>query len=219
MNLALSPQQRQALSRCPLFRSGGQAVMDRALEQPGCWVEDFPAGAEIYRPDRFHRSLGVVLSGRVRVTKDALPVSELEAGELFGAAALYTTAVDYATTLTVQVPCRCLFLEEALLDQLLEQNPQLRHNYLAYLTGRIHFLSSRLQFLAAGDTHGRLVRYLLANEREGAVACPAADLARRLGISRASLYRAFQDLERAGLIVRTGRTIRIPDSTALEAAL
>ena len=37
--------------------------------------------------------------------------------------------------------------------------------------------------------------------------------------SRASLYRAFRTLEAGGLIVRQGKTIRIPSLTALEGVL
>ena len=71
---------------------------------------------------------------------------------------------------------------------------------LRYLTGRIRFLSGRLQSLAQPGAEGKLARYLLANDGEGQLTCPATDLAKRLGISRASLYRAFEAMEQAGLI-------------------
>ena len=48
-------------------------------------------------------------------------------------------------------------------------------------------------------------------------ACSATDLARRLSLSRASLYRAFDVLEEGGLITRTGKTITISDPAALAA--
>ena len=49
--------------------------------------------------------------------------------------------------------------------------------------------------------------------------CPATELAGRLGVSRASLYRAFQALEDAGLILRRGQSIQIPNLAALEGVL
>ena len=45
------------------------------------------------------------------------------------------------------------------------------------------------------------------------------ELAKRLGISRASLYRAFEAMEEAGLISRKGKTIFVNDPSALEDAL
>ena len=65
----------------------------------------------------------------------------------------------------------------------------------------------------------KLARYLLANGQGGSVTCTASGLAQRLGISRASLYRAFEALEKSALIVRRGKTILIPDLAALESVL
>ena len=174
MPVSLPPHQWDLLLRCPLFQACPEALVRDVLARSGCSVEDFSSGAEIYRPDRFRRCLGLLLSGRVLVTKGSLTVSTLG--------------------------------EEALL----------RRNYLTYLTGRIRFLNARLGSLAVGDTEGRVVRYLLSSLSYGAVECSASGLARQLGISRASVYRAFQDLEQAGLIRREGRAILVPDPAALE---
>ena len=105
------------------------------------------------------------------------------------------------------------------MDRLLAQDGPLRENYLRYLTGRIRFLSGRLQSLVQSGAEGKLARYLLANVREGQLTCAATDLARRLGLSRASLYRAFQSLEESGLISRHGKTISISDLSGLEGFL
>ena len=206
MPVSLPPHQWDLLLRCPLFQACPEALVRDVLARSGCSVEDFSSGAEIYRPDRFRRCLGLLLSGRVLVTKGSLTVSTLEPGDLFGAAALYNDSPDYATTLTAQGICRCLLLDQELL----------RRNYLTYLTGRIRFLNARLGSLAVGDTEGRVVRYLLSSLSYGVVECSASGLARQLGISRASVYRAFQDLEQAGLIRREGRAILVPDPAALE---
>ena len=211
--VSLPPHQWDLLLRCPLFQACPEALVRDVLARSGCSVEDFSSGAEIYRPDRFRRCLGLLLSGRVLVTKGSLTVSTLD---LFGAAALYNDAPDYATTLTAQGICRCLLLDQELLDRLLGEEALLRRNYLTYLTGRIRFLNARLGSLAVGDTEGRVVRYLLSSLSYGAVECSASGLARQLGISRASVYRAFQDLEQAGLIRREGRAILVPDPAALE---
>ena len=105
------------------------------------------------------------------------------------------------------------------MDRLLAEERSIRNNYLRYLTGRIRFLSGRLQSLAQTGSEGKLIRYLLANGRSGSITCSSTELARRLGISRASLYRAFEPLEEGGLIIREGKTIRIPSPAALEGAL
>ena len=119
----------------------------------------YPPGAVIYRPEDFLRSLGILMTGQVRVTKDPLTVSVLQPGALFGAAALYNDMPRYAAALTALSPCTVLLLSQELLDQLLGEEALLRQNYLGYLSGRIRFLNARLQALAAGGAAERPSRH------------------------------------------------------------
>lgn len=217
--MPISPEELDLLGRCPLLRGVETASLLQIAGAQGASLSSFSAGQTVYSPKRFRRCLGVLLSGQLQVTKGSLAVSILEPGELFGAAALYSDAPEYATTITARHPGRCLLLEQALVDRLLAEDPLIRENYLRYLTGRIRFLSGRLQSLSQSGAEGKLARYLLANHQEGRLTCSATELARRLGLSRASLYRAFEALEEEGLIVRHGKTISIPSLSALEGVL
>lgn len=203
------------LTGCPLFQGVGEEQLRSLTELEGAGLVQFDPGV-VYSPQHFRRSLGVVLSGQLQVTKGSLAVSVLEPGDLFGAAALYSDEPEFATTITARGSSRCLMLEQALVDRLLAEHSQIRENYLRYLTGRIRFLSGRLQTLAQPGVEGKLARYLLAN---GGSSCPATELCQRLGVSRASLYRAFAALEDSGLIVRTGKTITVIDPAGLETVL
>ena len=213
--MSLTQEELTLLAGCPLFRQADRSLLRSLTELEGASLVRFDAGV-VYSPRHFRRSLGVVLSGQLQVTKGSLAVSTLEAGDLFGAAALYSDEPEFASTITAKGPSRCLMLEQALVDRLLAEQGQIRENYLCYLTGRIRFLSGRLQALAQPGVEGKLARYLLAN---GGSSCPATELCQRLGVSRASLYRAFAALEDSGLIRRTGKTITVLDPVGLETAL
>ena len=216
---ALSQEERELLDRSPFFRGAEPELLDRVLSLPQVTVEDFSPEQTVYQPHRFRRCLGFLLSGQVQVTNGTLSVSLLEAGELFGAAALYNDLPDYATTLTARTPCRILFLPQEEVDRLLGEEPLLRRNYLRYLSGRIRFLSGRLQAVTQTGAEGKLARYLLSSGEDAPIRTSATDLARRLGLSRASLYRAFDALEKAGLIRREGKTVCILDRSGLEGVL
>ena len=213
--LSLTREEISLLAACPLFRGADGDLLGSLTELEGAGLVQFDSGV-VYSPRHFRRSLGVVLSGQLQVTKGALAVSVLEPGDLFGAAALYSDEPEFATTITARGPSRCLMLEQALVDHLLAEHGQIRENYLRYLTGRIRFLSGRLQTLAQPGVEGKLARYLLAG---GGSSCPATQLCQRLGVSRASLYRAFAALEDGGLIRRTGKTITVIDPAGLETVL
>ena len=218
MAAEISQEELNLLARCPFFRGADEALLYRVLALPGVTAESFPAGETVYQPHQFRRCLGFLLAGQVQVTNAALSVSVLEAGDLFGAAALYNELPDYATTLSARSPCRILFLPQWDVDQLLGTEPLLRRNYLRYLSSRIRFLSGRLQALARTGAEGKLAQYLLSCGMDS-IHAPATDLARRLGLSRASLYRAFEALEAAGLIHREGKTVSILDRSGLEGVL
>ena len=215
MTLPLTRKEISLLAHSPLFQGVEEEVLLHLAELEGASLVRFDAGV-VYSPQHFRRSLGVVLSGQLQVTKGSLAVSTLEAGDLFGAAALYSDEPEFASTITAKGPSRCLMLEQALVDRLLAEQGQIRENYLRYLTGRVRFLSGRLQTLAQPGVEGKLARYLMAS---GGSSCPATQLCQRLGVSRASLYRAFSTLEDSGLIVRKGKTITVLDPVGLETAL
>jgi len=215
----LTAQERETLRTCPFLQGAQPNGLERLWAGEGGELSLYSAGQAVYTPNCFQRRLGILLSGQLQVTKGELTVSTLEPGDLFGAAALYSDTEDFASTITARKDSRCLLLEQELVDRLIAENGAVRENYLRYLTGRIRFLSGRMQSLAQPGAEGKLARYLLANGASGQMTCPATELAHRLGISRASLYRAFEAMEQAGLISRKGKTIFVNDPSALEDVL
>ena len=215
--MSLSQEEISLLSAGPLFHGTDSALLQALLDMEGASRVWFDPGL-VYSPGHFRRSLAVVLSGQLQVTTGSLAVSLLGPGDLFGAAALYSDEPEFASTITAKRPSACLMLEQPLVDRLLAEHSQIRENYLRYLTGRVRFLSGRLQTLSQPGVEGKLVRYLLASGG-GTLTCPATELCQRLGISRASLYRAFSSLEDSGLIVRTGKTITVINPAGLETVL
>ena len=205
------------LGQTPLFQRAGPAVVRQAAEAPACRREEFGREAVIYSPEHFQRCLGVLLQGRARVTKGALVVSVLEPGALFGAAALFHRRARYETTITALCPCTVAFFPEEQVIGLLSGDPLLCANYIRYLSERIHFLSRKLESLTAQGPAEKLACCLLESTgADGRLSCSATELSRRLDMSRATLYRAFQALEEAGAIRREGKTIVILDRRVLE---
>ena len=217
-NLGITTEDLALCLRANLLSACSPDLFSQVISAPSVCLCTFPAGTAVYDPTHFRRCLGVLLEGELTVTKGELSVSVLGPGDLFGAAALYSDAPQFATTITAKKDSRCLLLPQDVIDELIARDPGFRDRYLRYLTGRIHFLSARLDSLAQHGAEGKLGRYLLSNAEQQQLTCSATDLARRLGLSRATLYRAFEVLERDGLILRQGKTITIPNPAALQAA-
>ena len=197
----------------PLFGRVSGELWQQTLEQSELLQVD--KGGTVYQPKRFRRCLGMVLQGRMQVRREALLMSTLSAGDIFGAAALFTDREHYPTTLTALSPCQTLLIPETRIRALLRQCPAFAEDYAAYLSGRIQFLSQRLEAVSSPSPEGKLARYLLPAEGD-ALTLSATALCQRLGVGRATLYRAFETLEGAGAIAREGKTIRILSRDALK---
>jgi CRP-like cAMP-binding protein len=196
----------------PLFGRVSGELWQQTLEQSELLQVD--KGGTVYQPKRFRRCLGMVLQGRVQVRREALLMSTLSAGDIFGAAALFTDREHYPTTLTALTPCQALLIPQDSVRRLLRESPPFAEDYAAYLSSRIQFLSARLEAVSTPSAHGKLARYLLA-AGDDTLTLSATQLCQRLGVGRATLYRAFEVLEESGAIVRSGKTIRIADRAAL----
>lgn len=197
----------------PLFGRVDEGLWAETLEQSQ--LLSVEKGAVVYGPGQPHRCLGVVLRGRVQVRRESLLMSTLTAGDVFGAASLFTDSGDYPTTLTALTRCQALLIPQEGVRRLLRQCPPFAEDYAAYLSGRIQFLSQRLEAVSNPSAEGKLARYLLTVGGDG-LTLSATQLCRRLGVGRATLYRAFEALEGAGAIAREGKTIRILRREALE---
>lgn len=204
------------LVRCSfLFQNVPEEGLEFCLSQ--AHVQQAQRGEVLYSPEHFRRCLGVVLSGRVRVSRKELFVAVLEKGDWFGAAALFNDREEFPSTLTALNECTVLFIPQQAVAQLMHRWPAAGENYVRYLSGRIGFLSDRLNSLAAGTAQEKVEQFLLRSAGEnGEVRLSATAVAQALGLGRASVYRAFEVLEQRGVITRDGKNILITGANIQE---
>lgn len=198
-----------------LFRDVPEEGLNWALDQSR--KEDAAKGAVLYTARQFQRCLGFVLAGKVRVTRGELFVDVLEPGDWFGAAALFNEREEYPATLTALTDCEVLFLSQEAVAELMERWPRAGVNYVYYLSGRICFLSDRLNSLAAGSAEEKVEQFLRRSaDSDGVVCVPATAVAQALGLGRASVYRAFDRLEARGILTRDHKKFILQSEKARE---
>ena len=207
-----------------LFRGSPPSVLTRILAVSDCTAADYEKNDVVYDKTNFSRSLGIVLEGRLRVTKenaDKRPIvmSTLQRGALFGAAALFNSEPEYATKITAIERSRVLFLPQRLIKRMIEREPDIAENYIRYLSERILFLNRKIYFLTAGTAEQRLAGFLLDNLAVGEYSempMPMHRLADALNMSRASLYRAFDELTESGAVSKQGKLVCINNAELLK---
>ncbi len=182
-----------------------KSILDSSAE-----VRHFHRGEIIFSPENETRSIGVILGGSAQVRKGRASISTLTQGDIFGAVTLFSDEPNPATSITAKVECSALFLKKDAVEALIVSSPEVAIGFASYLSNRIRFLTRRIELLTAGDCESKLLCFLLDREENGvAVIESCADLARKLDIGRASLYRALDNLENCGEIKRDGKKIFI----------
>lgn len=222
--MKLNETETELVLKTELFRGSPPSVLTRILAVSDCTAADYEKNDVVYDKTNFSRSLGIVLDGRLRVTKenaDKRPIvmSTLQRGALFGAAALFNSEPEYATKITAIERSRVLFLPQRLIKRMIEREPDIAENYIRYLSERILFLNRKIYFLTAGTAEQRLAGFLLDNLAVGEYSempMPMHRLADALNMSRASLYRAFDELTESGAVSKQGKLVCINNAELLK---
>lgn len=222
--MKLNETETELVLKTELFRGSPPSVLTRILAVSDCTAADYEKNDVVYDKTNFSRSLGIVLDGRLRVTKenaDKRPIvmSTLQRGALFGAAALFNSEPEYATKVTAIERSRVLFLPQRLIKRMIEREPDIAENYIRYLSERILFLNRKIYFLTAGTAEQRLAGFLLDNLAVGEYSempMPMHRLADALNMSRASLYRAFDELTESGAVSKQGKLVCINNAELLK---
>ena len=222
--MKLNETEMELVLKTELFRGSPPSVLTRILSVSDCTAADYEKNDVVYDKTNFSRSLGIVLDGRLRVTKenaDKRPIvmSTLQRGALFGAAALFNSEPEYATKITAIERSRVLFLPQRLIKRMIEREPDIAENYICYLSERILFLNRKIYFLTAGTAEQRLAGFLLDNLAVGEYSempMPMHRLADALNMSRASLYRAFDELTESGAVSKQGKLVCINNAELLK---
>ena len=191
-----------------------------------CVCQQYAVGSTVQSAHAPVPGIAVLLSGRAEVLSSlsgtAIPLRQLTAGNLFGAATLYTENQRYETVIRAVTECEVLLLPEECVKRLIRNHKQIAENYIRFLSERICFLNQKLTAFTAGSAEAKLAVYLsgVSTDPDGTVLLEISlsALADSLGMGRASLYRALDKFEHSGWIAREGKRIRILDLAALQNA-
>lgn len=152
--------------------------------------------------------VGLVLQGSIDVYSVAfdgceIKLSSLHEGQMFGICNLFAPD-DLTTVLRSRQSTDVLFIPKDYLIELMHEDSELMLRYLKLCNEKIQFLLRRIEELTMQTSRMKLLSYLRNHAtRDGLVVLDGTreDIARYLGISRATLFREMACLKREGNIV------------------
>ena len=196
---------RAALSYSELFRG----VDPSAIR--GSFILEFKRGDPVSEVQNGVECVGVIISGGIAVESgEGSSVSVMKRGGEFGICNIFVRE-NMPTKLKARVGSRVLFIPKEEFARLLGVDSGLMYRYVRLCNEKMLYLAERLRLISIPDCTERLLYYLSAKAVDGRLKLnvPKDELARQLGISRSSLFRAMNRLEAEGKIAVNQSVIAI----------
>lgn len=198
------------LKNTQIFKDCEVSLLKEVLEEYSS-VATYPKGETVFCEENYSPVLCLIIKGEARVSKSDTVISHLKVGEIYGGAFLYNLDFKFLNTVTAVTPLKVVILEKAGVDKLIRLDNTVSFNYITYLSQRVGFLNRKIEGYITPSAEEKLLLYLRKNcdENDGKceISVSMTELSRVLHISRASLYRVIEALEKQGKICRDGKKI------------
>ena len=174
----------------------------------------FPKRNSCYEPKP--GELALLLSGGARVCRrdgnKIILLNRMQVGDCVGLASLYSSTFP-DTEVIFSAGASILIVSREMVEKLIESDAVFSRNIIALLSQKVRFLNTKIAGYTASGSSEKLYRHLLTLYRDGEGCVDPCEslsaLARRLGIGRASLYRAIDALVDDGRIEKIGQKYKI----------
>lgn len=171
-------------------------------------------------------AVGLVTEGMIDVYSVApdgrdVQLNTLHPGDCFGISNLLLQE-DLETVLRCRTDTRLILIPKDAFIAAMEQDSSFALRYAACCNEKIQFLLHRIERLTMQSCRGKVIEYLLSQQdKAGCVypGCSREDLARRLGVSRAALFRELSSLTTQGLLAQENGHLIILDRDSLTRTL
>lgn len=175
----------------------------------------FKKGETIYSAKHFPNAIGFIIQGEafaVTNNENKLYMKNFREGTCFGAAAVFGNNGEFVSTITAKTDIEILFIKEAELKQIFQEFPKTAINYIDFLSDKIRFLNKKVGLLSSGSAEDTLLNFLTSiadSDHTATLPDNMTRLSKTLGISRASLYRCLESLEKNGFILKNKNTVKV----------
>ena len=201
---------KQVIMTCRLFKDMTEDEVYKLLKKDGNRIITANAGEDL-----FFDAAYVVLGGSICIEKKAADSRPLIMSRATSPAPINLAVAfshdDSLSRLYAETDSRLLMIDGSVIRDGIKAGGTFALNVTEFLVDRVGFLNRKITTFAGYSAESRLNLYLAENMKDGKVEIKGTltDLAKFLGVGRASLYRSLDDLEERNIIKRKGRMIEI----------
>ncbi len=195
------------IKRNPLLFGVNDKTLDKLLCSDGVRTETFEGDEIAYSQKTEGGEIAFVISGAARVYSGAEGENALlrtiHESDVFGVANLYCESESFPSRIITSERTELLFIDRTIFKHFIESDSVLLKNYLEFQSKKIMYLNKKISVFTAGSAEKKLAFFMLDHINGNCFTSPSSmsRLADMLGIGRASLYRAIDQLSLEGIII------------------
>lgn len=124
-------------------------------------------------------------------------------GDVFGILSIFNDEDNYPTHIVFEENSDVLCIEENQVLKLIRLDDSMMRNYLTFFNGQVQYLLNRIALFSQTSAEDRVIRYLEQVKSDSGLKRDIktkVELSEYLGISRATLYRIIEKLEKQGVL-------------------
>ena len=193
-----------------LFRDLDNKQVEKLLSLDGISKEHYAQG-DIMQNNKTACKIGMIIKGKaiIKSGEDGVIIRKLNPNDVYGAACLFDSP-KHLTIVKAVTDCTVITMNKQYIESCILEENKISLNYIEFLAKRISFLNTKINAYTAKSAENKLYTYLLQLPREENVINLSIDMstiAKMIGIGRATLYRAFEKLEKNGTITKQDKII------------
>ena len=213
--MQLTQQEIVVLRKTFLFHRLSPAAYMKLSEQNfhGAFRAEIRAEGQLEYPSEDRNYLGVVIAGELlELREPTFQNRPLGEASVIGVMDLFSKERGPRDGIVAKTRSRVVFFTAQQLRELFDAYPGMMMRYINFLTARTQELRWEYLMAATPSALDRVRKYCASQmDESGVIALPRSmsALAGRLHMSRSTLYRCFDQLERDGVLRRQGKDLII----------
>lgn len=213
----LSKQELNQLKRSEIFKGLNEKQLIEIIEDDDCLLVSFKRKDSIYDNSEYLKAFGYVRKGKaiIKSQSSVYLMRYLDKNSFFGVMGLFCDDIDYVSEIEARSDMEIIFFKQNLIERCIKRYPEFSINLIKFLTGRISYLNKKINVISNNTNTDKLASFIhLQIENSGSqfiINESYAKLCERLNMSRASLYRSFDELIDKKLIEKDNKRIIVKD--------
>lgn len=196
----------------PLFSTTTEDEWKASVDPSETEVASFVTGEILQSFQPAQARIGIILKGSAAAfTNEKKIVRKFTAPHLFGLSALFALTPSYPTEIIAASSGEIYWLQGKAIHRLLQNSPGFLQQYLQVTSEKLIFLNTHINLLLHETARERIEAFLIQTWTRSGNPCRLSynrtEWAQYLGISRASLYRELNVLEKKNWIEMKNKEI------------